>query len=97
MEKCLSKGENTMENNLMIFKNIQVEIFEQNGKILFNPKHVAECLELSEDARRKQIQRMNDKQTIVLKNSDVTNCLNRKLNNRGESFLKYNFYIKGDI
>ena len=76
-----------MENNLMIFENKQVEIFEWNGKILFNPKHVAECLELSEDARRKQIQRMNDKQTIVLKNSDVTNCLNRKLNNRGESFL----------
>lgn len=74
-------------NNLMIFEGKQVEIFNWNGKVLFNPKHVAECLELSEDARRKQIQRMNEKQVMMLKNSDVTNCPIRKLNNRGEKFL----------
>ena len=76
-----------MNNNLMIFEGHNVEIFEWNEKVLFNPKDVAECLELSDDARKKQLQRMNDKQKIKLKNSDVTNCLLRKLNNAGEYFL----------
>ena len=76
-----------MENNLMIFEGNEVEVFEWNDMILFNPKDVAKCLELSEDARRKQITRMNNKQVIKLKNSDVTNCPIRKLNNAGENFL----------
>ena len=77
-------------NNLMIFEGNEVEVFEFEGKVLFNPKDVAKCLELSNDARLKCVQRMNDKQVVKLRNSDIsekTNCLNRKLNNRGENFL----------
>lgn len=77
-------------NNLMIFENKQVEVFEFEGKVLFNPRHVGECLELSISARNKQLQRMNENQVIKLKNSDIldkTNCPPRKLNNAGESFL----------
>lgn len=33
-------------NNLMVFEGKEVEIFELNGKVLFNPKHVAECLDI---------------------------------------------------
>lgn len=33
-------------NKLMIFENKRVEVLEFNGNILFNPKHVAECLDI---------------------------------------------------
>ena len=33
-------------NGLMIFENKQVEIFNLNVKVLFNPKDVAQCLEI---------------------------------------------------
>ena len=58
--------------------------------MLFNPKDVAECLELSEDARKQQIKRMSEKQVVKIKNSDIskgTNCTFRKLHNTGENFL----------
>ena len=71
-------------NELMNFEGHNVEVFEWNGQVLFNPKHVAECLELTEEARKKQLQRMNNNQKVKLKNSDVTNCPLRKLNNAGE-------------
>lgn len=77
-------------NSLMIFEGNKVEVFEFNGKILFNPKDVGKCLELTEAAQKKQIQRMNDKQVIKLKNSDFskeTNCPFRKLHNVGENFI----------
>lgn len=77
-------------NNLMIFKNIPVEVFKLNGQVLFNPKHVGACLEISDEAIRKCVQRMNPNQVIKLKNSDVldgTNCPIRKLNNAGENFI----------
>ncbi len=35
-------------NNLMIFEGHEVEIFELNGQVLFNPKHVGKCLELTD-------------------------------------------------
>ncbi|MBS6559217.1 MAG: ORF6C domain-containing protein [Clostridiales bacterium] len=73
--------------NLMLFENHEVEIFELNGKILFNPYHVGECLELSDEAVRKAMSRMNSKQVIKVRNSDVTNSNIRKLNNAGENFL----------
>ena len=73
--------------NLMIFEGHDVEVFELNGQVLFNPYHVGECLELNSDAVRKAMSRMNDKQAIKIKNSDVTNSHIRKLNNAGENFL----------
>ena len=72
-------------SNLMIFENKSVEVFEFNGNILFNPKHVAECLDIKNvnDA----IANFNEKQKIKLRNLDIANTDIRKLNNAGENFL----------
>ncbi|MEG2289655.1 MAG: BRO family protein [Clostridium sp.] len=75
---------------LMIFEGKEVEVFELGSKILFNPKHVGKCLELTVDATSKAVTRMNNRQVIKVKNSDIsegTNCLIRKLNNAGENFI----------
>ncbi len=82
-------------NNIMIFENKQVEVFELNGQVLFNPKHVAYCLGISDV--NSAIRNFNNKQVIKLKNSDmhskhiqnsnVGNIDFRKLNNAGENFL----------
>ena len=72
-------------NNLMKFENKQVEVFEWNGKVLFNPKHVAECLEISDV--NSSIRSFSEKQVVKLKNSDMHNVHIRKLNNAGEKFL----------
>lgn len=74
-------------NELMIFEGHEVEVFKLNGVVLFNPYHVGECLELGNEAVRKAMSRMNEKQVIKVKNSDVTNSNIRKLNNAGENFL----------
>lgn len=74
-------------NNLMIFEGHEVEIFELNGQVLFNPKHVGKCLELTDGAVRMAVSKMSEKQVIKLKNSDVKNIDIRKLNNAGENFL----------
>lgn len=37
-------------NNLMIFEGHDVEVFELNGRVLFNSKHVGKCLELLSSA-----------------------------------------------
>lgn len=68
-----SKNNNKKEhkNQLMIFEDHEVEIFEFDGDILFNPYHVGACLELGESAVRKAIGNMTEKQVIKLKNSDV--------------------------
>ena len=42
-------------NNIMIFEDKQVEIFEWKGQILFNSRHVAKCLELSESGLRNHL------------------------------------------
>jgi len=57
-----------------------------NGQALFNPYHVGDCLEISPEGVRKAITRMNKKQAIKLKNSDVTISNIRKLNNAGGIF-----------
>lgn len=84
--KTILKGVFIM-NDLMIFEEHEVEVFELNGEVLFNPYHVGECLELSGEAVRKAVSRMNEKQVIKVRNSDVTNSNIRKLNNAGENFL----------
>lgn len=72
-------------NNLMVFEGHNVEIFEWEGKVLFNPKHVAECLEIKDV--NSSIRNFNEKQVIKLTNSDVHDMHIRKLNNAGENFL----------
>lgn len=74
-------------NNLMIFEGKQVEVFEYEGQVLFNPRHVGECLDLKDSAVRMAIKAMNDNQVIKLTNLDVNNLDIRKLNNRGENFV----------
>lgn len=74
-------------NNLMLFEDKEVEIFQFNNEILFNPYHVGRCLDIDDVTVRRHMQKMNDKQVIKLKNSDVQNMNIRKLNNAGENFL----------
>lgn len=77
-----------MNNQTLIFEGHNVEAFELNGVVYFNPRTVAECLGLTKIAVRKAILKMNTTQVRKLKNSDVTNCnIRRLLNNAGENFL----------
>jgi len=73
--------------NVMIFEGHNVEVFEWNGKILFNPYHVGNCLDLGESAVKMAITKMNGKQVIKLTNSKVKDVDFRKLHNTGENFL----------
>lgn len=72
-------------NNLMIFENKQVEVFEWKGQVLFNPKHVADCLDISDV--NSSIRNFNDNQVVKLTNSKMHNMQFRKLHNTGENFL----------
>lgn len=74
-------------NNLMVFENQKVEVFEFEGKVLFNPYDVGRCLELTDSAVRMAIKGMNSKQVMLMKNPDVNTIDIRKLNPRGENFL----------
>lgn len=76
-----------MDNELMIFEGHEVEVLDLNGKVLFNPYHVGECLDIGADGVRKAVSRMSEKQVVKLTNSNVTNCHFRKLHNTGENFL----------
>lgn len=55
--------------NLMVFEGHDVEVFELNGQVLFNPYHVAEILDIKNV--RDNIARMNAKQVVKLTNSKV--------------------------
>lgn len=72
---------------LMIFEGHEVEVFELNGQILFNPYHVGECLDMAAGTVKDHVSKMNDKQVVKVKNSDVGLTNFRKLNNAGENFL----------
>ena len=54
-------------------------------KVLFNPKHVAECLDIKNV--NDNISKMNEKQVIKLTNSKIGKADFRKLHNTGENFL----------
>lgn len=72
-------------NNLMIFEGHEVEVLEVEEQVLFNAKHVAECLEIADV--NSSVRNFNEKQVVKLTNSDVHNLHIRKLNNAGENFL----------
>lgn len=74
-----------MSNNLMVFEGKEVEVFEFEGQILFNPKHVAECLDIKNV--NENLRNMNNKQVIKLTNSKISSTDFRKLHNTGENFL----------
>ena len=72
-------------NELMMFEGNEVEVFELNGEVFFNASNVAKCLDIVNV--NKNITNMEDYEVKKLKNSDITNGYNRKLNNAGENFL----------
>lgn len=74
-------------NELMVFEENKVEVFELNDVVYFNPRHVGECLEIKSSAVRMAIKEMNTNQVKKLTNSDVISIDIRKLNNAGENFL----------
>ena len=41
--------------NLMVFEGHDVEVFELNGQVLFNPYHVGACLEIGENGVKKGV------------------------------------------
>ena len=77
-------------NKLQIFNfdGNEVEIFNYNGEILFNPKDVGKCLDIADV--KSSIRNFTDNQKIKITNKDleVHNMHFRKLNNAGEQFLK---------
>lgn len=74
-------------NELMIFEGHEVEAFELNGEVLFNPYHVGACLDMAMSTVKDHMSKMNKKQVIKVKNSDVGLTDFRKSNNAGENFL----------
>ncbi|MCC0656357.1 Bro-N domain-containing protein [Clostridioides sp. ES-S-0123-01] len=72
-------------NELMNFEGKEIEVFEFEGRILFNSKDVANCLDIKNV--NENIRLMNEKQFVKLRNSDISNTDIRKLNNAGENFL----------
>ena len=85
-----NNGTNEMNESkeMMVFENHKVEVFELNGQVFFNPRHVGECLDLDEVTVRRHIQEMNEKQVVKLTNDSIVHLMNfRKLHNTGENFL----------
>jgi anti-repressor protein len=74
-----------MKNEIMVFDGLDVEVFELDGKVLFNAKDVANCLDIKNV--RENLRTMGEKQVVRLTNSDVSLTDGRKLNNAGENFL----------
>lgn len=74
-------------NNYMNFEGHNIEVFEFEGQILFNPYDVGRCLGISDDKTRKLISKMSENQIIKLENTDVENVEIRVLDNAGEEFL----------
>lgn len=72
-------------NELMNFEGKEIEVFEFEGRILFNSKDVANCLDIKNI--NENIRLMNEKQVVKLRNSDISSTDIRKLNNAGENFL----------
>lgn len=82
--------QNQAENNnaLMMFENHEVEVFALNDKVLFNPHHVAVCLDIEFKTAQNHISKMSNKQALRVTNKEVS-CLTgfRLLSNNGETFL----------
>lgn len=79
-----------MNELLFNFEGHEVEIISCNGKALFNPYNVGECLDIAEKTVRNHLGEMNQNQVIRVTNkmiSDFNLTVNRKLNNAGENFL----------
>lgn len=87
MEERQQNERNFIMQELMIFEGHEVELFELNGEILFNPYNVGACLGMSANTVKGHMSKMNRKQVVKLTNSEVGLTNFRKLNNAGENFL----------
>jgi len=74
-------------DNVKIFEGKEVEVFEFNGKVLFNPYDVGRCLELTDSSTRNHLQKMNDNQRIKLTQSIVLNKDNLDIPTSGKVYL----------
>ena len=76
-------------NELKIFEygNAEIEVITLNGEIYFNPYHVGAILSMAEATVRRHMQKLNEKQAVLLTNSNVHSMNIRKLHNTGEKFL----------
>jgi len=74
-------------NDLKVFEGKEVEIIDIDGVILFNPRHVAVCLDIAESTLREHLADMSELFVRKLTNSDVRSTDIRTLNNAGENFL----------
>lgn len=74
-------------NELMIFKGTDVERFELNGELYFNPKDVRRCLALSEEVLKRVISTLYSDEYVKMTNSDVKDINFRELDPEGEFFL----------
>lgn len=72
-------------NELMTFEGNEIEVFEFDGKVLFNAKDVAEILEIKNI--NDNISKMNEKQVVKLTNSIIGKTDFRNIHNTGENFL----------
>lgn len=72
-------------NNLMVFENHNVEVFEFNGQVLFNPYHVGECLGIKNV--RDSIRMFNKNQVVKLTKSTVGLTDNLVIPTSGKNFL----------
>lgn len=70
-----------------MFDGKNVEVFEFDGRVLFNPYDCGKCLGLKDSAVKMAVAKMNEKQVIKLTNSKVKDIDFRKLHNTGENFL----------
>ena len=73
------------------FENTNVEIIIVNGKPLFNPRHIGECLDMADSTVFEHITNMSTVQAVKLTNSmfpyDSGLTIVRKFHTRGETFL----------
>jgi hypothetical protein len=74
-----------MKNEIMVFDGLDVEVIELDGKVLFNAKDVANCLDIKNV--REAVSTMSKTQVVKLTNSDLDKSKHRKLNNAGRLFL----------
>ena len=80
-----------MSNNILFnFEGHEVEVINFNGKVLFNPRDVGECLGIAYNTLKDHVRTLNVNQVIKLTNNDFSGdglTAPRKLNNFGENFL----------
>ena len=74
-------------NNLMVFEGNNVEVFEFEGQVLFNPRDVGKCLDIKDIKSSIRNFNKNQKKKITNKDLEVHSLHFRKLNNAGETFL----------